>query len=122
MKFAAITAAALLASATTIQAAELGETGISLGATTTAEYNVDAENMTVELTPEMGYGLYGMDFTLSTDLMIYNDEFVFMDTNPTLDFKVGYGIFDNAEVYVETDYNLETETRGDVVIGASFSF
>ena len=70
----------------------------------------------------MGYGLYGMDFTLSTDLMIYNDEFVFMDTNPTLDFKVGYGIFDNAEVYVETDYDLENETRGDVVIGASFSF
>ena len=63
MKFAAITAAALLASATTIQAAELGETGISLGATTTAEYNVDVENMTVELTPELGlwslrHGLY----------------------------------------------------------------
>ena len=112
----------MLASATTIQAAELGTTGISHGATTTAEYNVDVENMTVELTPEMGYGLYGRDFTLSTDLMIYNDEFVFKDTNPTLDFKFGYGIFDNAEVYVETGYDLEKETRSDVVVGASFSF
>ena len=47
MKFAAITAAALLASATTIQAAELGATGISFGATKTAEYNGDVENMNV---------------------------------------------------------------------------
>ena len=45
-----------------------------------------------------------------------------MDTNPTRDFKVGYGIFDNAEVYVETGYDLEKETRSDVVVGASFSF
>jgi len=122
MKFAAITAAALLVSATSIQAAELGATGISLGATTTAEYNVDAENMTLELTPTVGYGLYGMDLTASTDLMIYNDDFVFMDTNPTLDFKVAYGVWDGLEVYAETGYDLEKEDRADIVLGAAFSF
>ena len=122
MKFAAITAAALLVSATSIQAAELGATGISLGATTTAEYNVDAENMTLELTPTVGYGLYGMDLTASTDLMIYNDDFVFMDTNPTLDFKVAYGVWDGLEVYAETGYDLEKEDRTDIVLGAAFSF
>jgi hypothetical protein len=122
MKFAAITAAALLVSATSIQAAELGATGISLGATTTAEYNVDAENMTLELTPTVGYGLYGMDFTASTDLMIYNDDFVFMDTNPTLDFKVAYGVWDGLEVYAETGYDLEKEDRADIVLGAAFTF
>lgn len=122
MKFAAITAAALLVSATSIQAAELGATGISLGATTVAEYNVETENMTLELTPSLGYGLYGADLTLSTDLMVYNDEYVFLDDNPTIDFKVGYGVWDNSEVYVETGYDLELEDMSDVVVGMSFSF
>jgi len=54
--------------------------------------------------------------------MIYNDEFVFMDVNPTIDFKVGYGIWDNAEVYVETGYDLEMEDMSDVIVGATFSF
>lgn len=121
MKFAAITAAALL-SATSIQAAELGATGISIGATATSEYNVDAENMTVEFTPSLGYNVWGTDFTLSSDIAIYDDEVVLFDENPTIDFKIGYGIWDNAEVYVETGYDLEAEARTDVVVGASFSF
>ena len=54
MKFAAFTAAALLA-ATNAQAFELGTTGISLGLETTAEYNIDAENMTLVTTPELAY-------------------------------------------------------------------
>jgi opacity protein-like surface antigen len=122
MKLAAITAATLLASATTIQAMDIGSTGISVGAKTVAEYNVDAENMTLEVTPSMTYSLYGTDVKLSSDLMVYNDDFVFMDVNPILDFKVGYDVWDHAEVYVETGYDLELEDRIDVVVGMSFSF
>jgi opacity protein-like surface antigen len=122
MKLAAITAATLLASATTIQAMDIGSTGISVGATTVAEYNVDAENITLEVTPSMTYSLYGTDVKLSSDLMVYNDDFVFMDVNPILDFKVGYDVWDHAEVYVETGYDLELEDRIDVVVGMSFSF
>ena len=121
MKFAALTAAALL-TATSIQAAEIGAAGISIGASATTEYNVDAENMTLEVTPSMGYELWGTDLTVSTDLMVWDDEYVLFDENPTIDFKVGYGIWDNAEVYVETGYDLELEDMSDVVIGATFSF
>lgn len=121
MKYAALTAAALL-TATSIQAADIGATGISIGASATSEYNIDAENMTLELSPSMGYELWGTDLSVSTDLMIYNDEFVFMDVNPIIDFKVGYGIMDNAEFYVETGYDLELDDMSDVVVGATFSF
>ena len=121
MKYAALTAAALL-TATSIQAAEIGATGISIGASATTEYNVDAENMTLEVTPSMGYELWGTELSVSTDLMIYNDEYVFWDEHPTIDFKVGYGIWDHAEVYVETGYDLELEDMSDVVLGATFSF
>ena len=87
MKYAALTAAALL-TATSIQAAEIGATGISIGASATTEYNVDAENMTLEVTPSMGYELWGTELSVSTDLMIYNDEYVFWDEHPTIDFKI----------------------------------
>jgi hypothetical protein len=54
--------------------------------------------------------------------MVWDDEYVLFDENPTIDFKVGYGIWDNAEVYVETGYDLEMEDMSDVVLGATFSF
>ena len=121
MKFAAIAAAAMI-TATGAAANEIGATGITWGVETTAEYNVDAENMTLTSTPEIGYGLMGLDLTASTELSIYNDDFVLGDEMPTLDFKATRQVWDNLELYGEVGYDFELEERTDVVVGASFSF
>ena len=124
MKIAAIAVAATIA-ATSASAAELGATGISLGAELDSAYNVDQENMKETLTPTLGYKAWGADFSLSSDLAIYDDEFVAGDTKPTLDFGAEYGmsVFGlNSTAYVETGYDLEEKKMGDVIVGAKFSF
>jgi hypothetical protein len=121
MKLAIATAAALLV-ATSASAIELGIAGLTVGTTTTAEYNVDAENMTLTLEPEVGYAFAGIDFTAGTEISIYNDDFVLGDEMPTLDFKAAKSIWDNLEVYGEVGFDLEAEERTDLTVGASFSF
>jgi hypothetical protein len=121
MKLAIATAAAVLA-ATSASAIELGIGGLTAGATTTAEYNVDAENMSLTVEPEVGYAFAGMDFTASTEISVYDDEFVLGDTMPTLDFKAARQIWDNLELYGEIGYDFETEERTDLTVGASFKF
>ena len=55
MKKLAIAAIVAALTTTAAQAGEIGATGITWGLETTAEYNVDAENMNVTTTPELGY-------------------------------------------------------------------
>ena len=121
MKLAIATAVVMLA-ASSASAIELGIAGLTVGTTTTAEYNVDAENMTLTLEPEVGYAFAGLDFTAGTELTIYDDEFVAGDTMPTLDFKATRQVWDNLELYGEVGYDFELEERTDVTLGASFKF
>jgi len=126
MKIAAIAAAATLV-ATTVSAAELGNTGISIGAELDNNYNVDKEEFTMTLSPELGYSAYGADFEVSTDLTLYNgDEFSFNeDELPTVDFGIEYGMDVwalDATVYAETGYDLEAEDMSDVEVGVTFKF
>lgn len=121
MKLAIATAAAVLA-ATSASAIELGIGGLTAGATTTAEYNVDAENLTLTLEPEVGYAFAGIDFTAGTEISIYNDDFVLGDELPTLDFKAAKQLWSGVEVYSEIGFDLEAEERTDLTVGASFSF
>ena len=121
MKLAIATAAAMVA-ATSASAIELGIPGLTLGTTTTAEYNVDAENLSLTLEPEVGYAFVGIDFTLGTEIAVYNDDFVLGDEMPTLDFKAAKQIWDGLELYGEVGFDLEAEERTDLTVGASFSF
>lgn len=121
MKLAITTAAALLF-ATSASAIELGIAGLTATTTATAEYNVDAENMTLTLEPEVGYAFAGMDFTVGSEISIYNDDFVLGDEMPTLDFKAARQIWDNLELYGEVGFDLEAEERTDLTVGASFKF
>lgn len=116
MKFAAV--AAVVALTTTTAYAD----GVSFGGDVTAEYNVDAENLTLTVTPELGYSMWDVDFTLGSDIAVYNDGITLGDTKPTLDFGATYAISAQLEVYGEVSYDLETESRGDVVVGATYSF
>jgi len=120
---AIIVAAALAAVGTQAAAIELGA-GLSLNTTATAEYNIDAENMTATVEPTIGYAA-PLDIALSvgTELSIYDGEFVeaTFETLPTLDFRAERDMF-NATVYGEVSYDLDAEARTDAVVGVSFSF
>ena len=126
MKFAAIAAAALIASTAAVSAAEIGATGISIGEELDNRYNVDAETMTTTLTPEVGYNIAGFGLSAEMDFVLYDDEFTLNnDELPTLDFTAEYGMTLgglNATVYGETGYDLEAEDMSDVEVGISFKF
>jgi len=130
MKFAAIAVASALALAacagTEAEAAELGATGISIGAELDNRYNVDQEQMTTTLTPSAGYNIAGFGLSAEMDFVLYDNEFTLNnDELPTLDFGAEYGMTLgglNATVYGETGYDLEAEDMQDVEVGVSFKF
>ena len=123
MRLLATTAAALLL-ATSVSAMDLGM-GLSLNTEVTAEYKVDAENMTLTSTPELAYTNFGFDFAASTELALYNDEFVIEDTFstlPTIDFTVERVVMEGMTAYVETSYDLDAGERGEITLGTTFAF
>ena len=130
MKFAFAAATALVLSAcmhaSEAEAAEIGATGISIGAELDNRYNVDAETMTTTLTPEVGYNLAGFGLSAEMDFVLYNNDFTLNnDKLPTVDFGAEYGMTLgglNATVYGETGYDLEIEDMSDVEVGVSFKF
>ena len=130
MKFAAIAVASALALAacagTEAEAAELGATGISIGAELDNRYNVDTETMTATLTPEVGYNLAGFGLSAEMDFVLYNNDFTLNnDELPTVDFGAKYGLDVmglTSTVFVETGYDLEAEDMSDVELGISFKF
>lgn len=132
MKIAAIaaTVTALTLAAcggTQAEAAEIGNTGISIGAELDNRYNVDAEALTVTLTPEIGYNIAGFGLSASTDLELANNDGFTLNNDdlPTLDFGAEYGLSMwglGATAYAETGYDLEAEDMSDVEVGISFKF
>lgn len=130
MKFAAIAAATMVTLAacagTEAEAADLGG-GLSVGAELDNKYNVDDEKFTMTVTPEVGYAFAGADFTVSSELNLYNgDKFALNeDKAPTVDFDVEYGIGLwglSSTAYAGTGWNFETEKQSPVEIGLKFSF
>lgn len=120
-----IAAAVLAAFGSTVSAADLGY-GISFTGEATAEYNLDAEVMSVVVVPTVGYYASAIDaqFEVSSTLSIYDDELVdaTFETLPTLDFRVEKGVFTDAVVYGEVSYDLEADVRSDAVVGLTFTF
>ena len=121
---AAATSALLLTAcmhATEAEAAEIGATGISIGAELDNRYNIDGDDMTVTVTPEVG-----IDLSADMDFILYENEFTLNnDELPTLDFGAEYGMTMwglNSKVYAETGYDLELEAMDDIEVGISFSF
>ena len=130
MKIAIAAATALVLSAclhaSEAEAAEIGATGISIGAELDNRYNVDAETMTTTLTPEVGYNIAGFGLSAEMDFVLYDNDFTLNnDELPTVDFGAEYGMTLgglNATVYGETGYDLEAEDMSDVEVGVSFKF
>ena len=127
MKIAAIAAAALITSTAAVSAADIGNTGISIGAELDNRYNVDAEALTVTLTPEVGYSIAGFGLSASTDLLLADNDGLTLNNDdlPTLDFGAEYGLSMwglGATAYAETGYDFEAEDMSDVEFGVSFKF
>jgi len=126
MKNIVATSVALILATTAVSAADLGM-GFSAGGKIVSEYTYDAENMNVTLTPEVGYTLAigrDIDFTMSTDLEIYDDQFVTdaMFDGVTLDFKASSMMMKSLEAYTKTSYDIENGDRGEITLGLSFVF
>ena len=130
MKIAAIAVASALALAacagTEAEAAEIGSTGISIGAELDNRYNVDTETMTSTLTPGVGYDIAGFGLSAEMDFVLYDNDFTLNnDELPTLDFGAEYGLGLmglTSTAYVESGYNFETEDMSDVELGVKFAF
>jgi hypothetical protein len=124
MKLAALTAAALL-TAGSVSAMEIGNTGVSLGATTVAEYAVNAGRTSIVLTPALAYSNWGVDLAASADIAVYDNEFVLMnalDALPTIEFSASYDVMDNASAYVKSSWDLDAMEMGEITLGVAFSF
>ena len=130
MKFAAITAAALL-TATSISANEIGATGITWGVESEAAYTIndaagnDVEDFGVKVTPEVGYTLMGVGLTADMDLPVYNNEEFKVDKmfdNPKINFGATYEVFSGVELFGETTWDIDAEDAVSSKVGATFSF
>ena len=102
----------------------MAQDGLSFGGTIEGEANFTTEAETITLTPEMIYGISGFDLKASTDLTLYNEGLQF-DTaldNVVVDLEVAHVLDNGVELSLGTSYDVETETRGDIVGKVSFSF
>ena len=121
----------LLAAAFAVIGTPMLADGLSFGGEVETEYNMDAEKMTVILTPETRYEMGAATFTLSSDLSIYDSSAVdhwtamnLMDegSRPDIDVEVTYKLQDGLTVYGETGWDIDAKDRKDVIVGVNFAF
>ena len=118
------TAAAAALLATTVNAADLGN-GLSVGAELDTNWKMDAEALSMTLTPEMAYSNWGNEFTVSTDLDVYSaEEFQLGHAfdHMVLDFEVTRPWISNIELYAKTSWDIDAAERGEISVGGKFSF
>ena len=130
MKFAAITAAALL-TATSISANEIGATGITWGVESEAAYTIndaagnDVEDFGVKVTPEVGYTMFGVGLTADMDLPVYNNEEFKVNKafdNPKINLGATYEVLSGVELFGETTWDIDAEDAVSSKVGATFAF
>ena len=122
----------LIAAAVVLAGAPLYAEGFTFGGEVDSEYKLDAESMTVTLTPEVNYGMGMWNFEASTDISVYDStsadsNLVLFDalddgSHPVLDFEATYAMSPSLELSAGTSWDLNKSERGEVTVGASFSF
>ena len=121
-----VAATAITLVASQAAAMDLGN-GLSVGATTDASYDIEAENLNLMITPKVGYSTWGANFGVAMDIDIYDEEeFVLDDAldEAVIDFTVDYpiGLVDGLVAYGETSYNFDAEDTVDSKVGVKFTF
>jgi len=122
----------LISAAIVLAGAPLYAEGFSFGGEVDSEYKLDAASMTVTLSPEVNYDMGLWNFEASTDISVYNStsadsNFVLLDSldsgsHPVLDLEATYAMSPSLELSAGTSWDLNKSERGEVTVGASFSF
>ena len=102
----------------------MAQDGLSFGGEIVGENNFTTEAATVTLTPEMVYGISGFDLTASTDLTLYNNGVSFDTAFDALviDLEAAYTLNNGVELSLGTSWDVDAESRGDIIGKVSFSF
>lgn len=119
MKTLAIASVIALA-AGAASAAEIGNTGISIGGTIDANYTTGIGEYAVDLTPRAQYSSWGITFGAETtfDIMGLNDGDIFQGMSLDAAYEIGgTGLTAYGEVGTDADFNF-----GDVKMGVTFAF
>ena len=103
--------------------------GISLENEIVAKHLVDADETTMDFTPEVTWATGSVDLWVNTKIGIYDSSATdtvvladWFDQLPTMNLGADYDINDATELYAKTSWDLDAGERGEVEIGMSFSF
>lgn len=118
--------------ATSASAMDLPVTGLALNTEVVAEHKLDAETTTLVVTPELEYSpemVPGLAMTAGIELNVWDNaagltvdnEF---DVKPEILLGLTYSpeALSDLELELATSYDFEAQTRGEVILTATFNF
>jgi len=110
-------ASAIAVAGTSVAAMDLGY-GLSVGAETELTYTTGKETWTLDVTPSVGLGAYGVSFTAETkvDVLDLNNGDIFTGVDWEAEY-VWKGITTYTKVSSDKDFEF-----GDITMGAKLSF
>lgn len=118
--------------ATSATAMETGIPGLALNTDVVVEHKVDAETTQMDIKPELEYtpgAAAGLSLTAGMNIDVWdNTNKLTLDTEfdvaPTIDFGATFvpATMPDLELELGTNYNFETEARGEITATATFSF
>ena len=104
---------------TTVAAAEIGATGISIGGKLDGNYVTGVDTYSIDFIPSAGFEKWGIAFKGETtiDVIELNNGDVFQG----IDFDASYNITSGLKAYGEISADQDLEF-GDAKVGVSFAF
>jgi len=132
MKLTTFVAAALVAASTPVLAEEVvSHNGFSFGGEVESKYAVDAEALTLTVTPEATYTIGKTALTASADVPVWDsvadDNFVLMNaldqgSYPALGLEVTYQFQNNMELSLGTEWDFNDGAREELTVSTTFKF
>ena len=134
MKLTTFVAAALVAASTPVLAEEVvvsNNNGFSFGGEVESKYAVDAEALTLTVTPEATYTIGKTAITASAAVPVWDsvadDNFVLMNaldqgSYPALGLEVTYQFQNNMELTLGTEWDFNDGAREELTVSTTFKF
>lgn len=133
MKLTTFVAAALVAASTPVLAEEVvsNNNGFSFGGEVESKYAVDAEALTLTVTPEATYTIGKTAITASAAIPVWDsvadDNFVLMNaldqgSYPALGLEVTYQFQNNMELTLGTEWDFNDGAREELTVSTTFKF
>lgn len=133
MKLTTFVAAALVAASTPVLAEEVvsNNNGFSFGGEVESKYAVDAEALTLTVTPEATYTIGKTAITASAAIPVWDsvadNNFVLMNaldqgSYPALGLEVTYQFQNNMELTLGTEWDFNDGAREELTVSTTFKF